>query len=97
MWLLLFALYFIEAGHAAAGFLLTQSASPPAKSEAEPVTVIQAYKNGLVGVRAANPDVHLNVGRDPTAPDGTVLMVEYPAPTGPLGARFHFRSGPRKR
>jgi Carbohydrate binding domain (family 11) len=46
-----------------------------------PVVVIQAYKDGLSGVRTANPDVHLSVGRDPSVPDTPVLFVEYPPPT----------------
>lgn len=44
--------------------------------------VIHSFKNGLAGVRAANPDVHLSVGRDPAGPDEPVLQVEYPLPTG---------------
>jgi hypothetical protein len=44
--------------------------------------VIHSFGNGLAGVRAANPDVHLSVGRDPSGPDDPVLQVEYPAPTG---------------
>ena len=43
--------------------------------------VIHSFGNGLAGVRAANPDVHLSVGRDPSGPDEPVLTVEYPAPT----------------
>lgn len=49
--------------------------------------VIHAYKRDLAGVRAANPDVHLNVGRDPAKPDEPVLFVEYPAPTKEPGGR----------
>jgi hypothetical protein len=44
--------------------------------------VIHSFGNGLAGVRAANPDVHLSVGRDPSGPDEPVLQVEYPAPSG---------------
>ncbi|HEU4692572.1 MAG TPA: carbohydrate binding domain-containing protein [Vicinamibacterales bacterium] len=44
--------------------------------------VIHSFGNGLAGVRAANPDVHLSVGRDSSGPDEPVLQVEYPAPTG---------------
>jgi hypothetical protein len=44
--------------------------------------VIHSFSNGLAGVRAANPDVRLSVGRDPSWPDEPVLQVEYPAPTG---------------
>ena len=43
--------------------------------------IVKAYQNGLAGVRAANPDVHLSVGRDPSVPDEPVLFVEYPVPT----------------
>src|SRR5262245_54354555 len=49
---------------------------------AQPVIAIQTFNDGLAGVRAANPDVHLSVGRDPAIPDGQVLLVEYPAPAG---------------
>jgi hypothetical protein len=52
--------------------------------------VIHAYKDGLAGLRAVNSDVHLRVGRDPTAPDEPVLFVEYPAPTAdPAGRDVH--------
>ena len=44
--------------------------------------VIQAYANGIAGIRTTNPDIKLNVGRDPAVPDEAVLLVEYPAPTG---------------
>ena len=44
------------------------------------MTVIHAFAQGLAGVRAANPDVHLSVGRDPSFSDEPVLLVEYPAP-----------------
>ena len=44
--------------------------------------IIHSFNNGLAGVRAASPDVHLSVGRDPSGPDEQVLQVEYPAPTG---------------
>ncbi len=53
----------------------------------EPVTVIQAFQNGLAGVRATSPDVHLSLERDPSLTDGPVLMVEYPAPTDNPAAR----------
>ena len=43
--------------------------------------VIQAYNDGLSGVRAANPDVHLSLGRDPSVSEERVLLVEYPVPT----------------
>ena len=44
--------------------------------------VIHAFGNGLAGVRAANPDVRLSVGREPSGPDEPVLQVAYPPPTG---------------
>ena len=62
--------------------LLLVSCWLSAKAEAQPVTVIQAYDGGLAGVHAANPNVHLSVGRDPSMSDERVLIVEYPAPTG---------------
>jgi Carbohydrate binding domain (family 11) len=58
-----------------------QSSVPTNHVEARPVVVIQAYRNGLAGVRAANPDVRLRVDRDPSMPDEPVLIVDYPAPT----------------
>ena len=42
--------------------------------------VIHSFTNGLAGVRSANPDVHLSVGRD--SAEEPVLQVEYPSPTG---------------
>ena len=50
------------------------------RADDKPVTVIHAFAQGLAGVRAANPDVHLSVGRDPSFSDEPVLVVEYPAP-----------------
>ena len=49
--------------------------------------VIHSFRNGLAGVRAANPDVHLSVGRDPSGPQEPVLQVEYPAPAGSPASR----------
>lgn len=49
--------------------------------------VIHSFRNGLAGVRAANPDVRLSVARDPSGPDEPVLQVEYPAPTGDPAGR----------
>ncbi len=56
-------------------------------TEAETVVVVQAYTDGLAGVRAANPEVHLRVGRDPTAMSEPVLFVGYPAPTADPAGR----------
>ena len=49
--------------------------------------LIHGYKSDLAGVRAANPDVRLSVGRDPSRPDEPVLFVEYPGPTTEPGGR----------
>jgi hypothetical protein len=40
-----------------------QSIVSPNNAPAKPVIVIQAYNDGLSGVRAVNPAVHLSVGR----------------------------------
>jgi hypothetical protein len=45
------------------------------------VIVIHAFDEGLAGVRAANPAVHLSVARDSSVTDERVLIVDYPAPT----------------
>ena len=90
MWLFLFALCLDEVGRANAALRSVQSVVAPVRTDAEPVMVIQAYKDGLAGLRAVNPDVPLRVGRDPTAPDEPVLFVEYPAPTAdPAGRDVH--------
>ena len=90
MWLLLLALCLDEAGRANAAFRSIQSVVPPVRTDAETGMVIQAYKDGLAGLRAANPDIRLRVGRDPTGPDEPVLFVEYPAPTAdPAGRDVH--------
>jgi hypothetical protein len=44
------------------------------------VIVIQSYEGGLTGVRSANAEVKLHLGRDPALADQPVLRVEYPAP-----------------
>ncbi len=59
----------------------------PRDTAATDVIVVHAYSDGLSGVRAANPDVHLSVGRDPAMPDEPVLFVEYPAASGEPAAR----------
>ena len=64
-----------------------QSTVPLNRAEAQAVMVIQAYTDGLAGVRAASPDVHLSVGRDASIPDEPVLMVEYPAPSNNPASR----------
>jgi hypothetical protein len=58
-----------------------------AQSEADTVLVIQDYQRGLSGVRAASPDLHLDVGQDPSLPGEPVLFVEYPIPTGDPAGR----------
>src|SRR5215469_6141983 len=68
-------------GAAGVAWWAAQSAAPPMNAEAKPVIVIQAYNDGLSGVRAANPDVHLSLGRDPSGSEERVLLVEYPVPT----------------
>ena len=76
-----------------AGFIIalvagsaSQSAEPlqpnPRGSERTSAIVIQSYERGLSAIRASNPDVKLSLGRDPAVPDGQVLLVDYPAPTG---------------
>lgn len=50
------------------------------------MVVIQSYEKELAGVRAANPDVRLSVGRDSSLPGERVLIVDYPArPGDPAG------------
>jgi hypothetical protein len=67
-----------------------QSTVPFNSAEVNPVIVIHAYDDGLAGVRAANPDVHLSIGRDPSLSDERVLLVEYPLPTNdPAGRDVH--------
>lgn len=51
-------------------------------AQGETVAVIHAFAEGLAGVRAASSDVRLSVGRDAGMPNETVLIVDYPAPTG---------------
>jgi hypothetical protein len=53
----------------------------PATAQA-PVVLIHGFDEGLAGIRAASPDVRLSVGRDAGASNETVLIVDYPAPTG---------------
>jgi hypothetical protein len=77
----LLAVELVVSGGVSSACRLAQSAVPLNGIETEPATVIRAYTDGLSGVRAANPDLHLSVGRDPAGPDERVLIVEYPAPT----------------
>ena len=64
----------------------TQSTLPGSSNPPSDI-VIQAYQSGSSGVRAANPDVRLSVGRDPDGPDEAVLIVDYPAPTADPAGR----------
>jgi Carbohydrate binding domain (family 11) len=43
--------------------------------------VIQTYEGGLSGVRAANPNIQLSLGRDPQLVDEAVLVVRDPPTT----------------
>jgi hypothetical protein len=52
-----------------------------AGAQVRPVAIIQGYVDGVSGVRHANPDVRVSIGRDAAIPDEPVLMVDYPAPT----------------
>jgi hypothetical protein len=52
-----------------------------------PAAVIQTYEAGVSGACAANRDVHLSLGTDPSLRDQKVLLVEYPAPTGDPAGR----------
>jgi Carbohydrate binding domain (family 11) len=84
MFTLLVAWALIVAGAAQPG---DQSTRPKNSTEAPPVIVIQDYREGLAGVRAANTDVHLSIDRDPSIPGERILIVEYPAPTGDPAGR----------
>ena len=64
-----------------------QSSAFPIVVETQPVIVIQEYREGLAGIRAANPNVHLSIGRDPSIGKEQILVVDYPAPTGDPAGR----------
>ena len=98
LWLLLLLVCVDPAGRLSALPRPAQSVAPPAGAAAEFVSVIQDYTDGLAGVRARNPDVHLRVGRDATAPDERVLFVDYPGRTAdPAGRDVQCDAGPRVR
>src|SRR5262249_12484398 len=59
----------------------------PQAVAAEAVVVVQDFGAGLSHVRAANPDVRLNVGHDSALPGERVLLVEYPLPGSDPAAR----------
>jgi hypothetical protein len=84
--LLLLTLVWDPARHADFACRQVQSAVALDSAAREPV-VIQAYTSGLSGVHAANPDVHLSIGRDPAVPDEPVLFVEYPTPSADPAGR----------
>ena len=63
-----------------------QSARPVDNSAIDGV-IVQSFKDGLAGVRAANPGVHLSVGRDSSMADEPVLIVEYPERTSDPAGR----------
>jgi hypothetical protein len=73
--------------------LVTGCATSPTGTDREqtmkerPLIVIQSYEGGLTAVRAANPDIKLSLGRDAALPTESVLLVEYPAPTGDPAGR----------
>jgi len=56
-------------------------------SQGDAVTVIRAYENGLSGIQAANPEVHLSIERDPALPGELVLVIDYPGPGNDPAAR----------
>src|SRR5262245_35818874 len=85
--LLLFAVGLARAGCAMPAIQRVQSNVSLVGRETEPVMIIQGYRDALAGVRAANPDVHLSVGRDPTVPGEAVLFVDYPPPTADPASR----------
>ena len=61
-----------------------QSGGRPASADAteqQRVILVQAYKQGLSGVHAANPKVKLSLGRDVALPEEPVLLVDYPEPS----------------
>jgi Carbohydrate binding domain (family 11) len=64
-----------------------QSGAPPALDDRGRVILIQDYTDGLSRVRAANPEVHLSIGRDPSLPGEPVLLVEYPSPASDPAGR----------
>ena len=75
------------ASSVAGGASATTRLDPSSRNEAEPVMVIHDFKDGLTGVRAASPDVHLSIDRGPSIPDELALIVEYPAPTADPAGR----------
>ena len=64
-----------------------QSAARPGGAGAQPVAIVQDYRDGVSGVRRANPDVRISVGRDTALPDEPLLVVDYPEPTSDPAGR----------
>ena len=62
-----------------------QAAQP--QGDAGSAVEIQSFRNCLAGVRTANADVRLSVGRDSAIPGENVLIVDYPPPTGDPAGR----------
>jgi hypothetical protein len=52
------------------------------RTGAAPVAVIQAYEDGVAGIRTVSPDVRVRVESDASVAGERVLIVEYPAPSG---------------
>jgi hypothetical protein len=67
--------------------LVAAGLRPALAQDLKPVVVIQSYEKELAGVRAANPDVRLSVGRDSSLPGERVLTVEYPPRTSDPAGR----------
>ena len=73
----------------------TETISPPEPNQSSPqrdamptpLLVIRDFKETLVGVCTARPDLHLSVARDDSFPTEQVLVVEYPGPGKDPAAR----------
>jgi hypothetical protein len=81
--LLLLGWGLIAAGEAG----LTPPGQSAAPGTADSVAVIRAFDDGPGGMCAAKPGIRLSITRDASTPDGPVLLVEYPAPTGDPAGR----------
>ena len=84
-WLILGLLCVMGSGNSATQ--RARSAPPRDTTEEKPEIIIQAYTDGLSGIRTANPDVKLSVGRDSALGGEPVLFVDYPAPGADPAAR----------
>ena len=66
----------------------TARPADPARSSGDgSAIVVHDYKSGLAGVHARNPNVRLSLRRDSTRVGDSVLVVEYPPPTGDPAGR----------